>query len=117
MQNTRPEGRNGSLDRHTYHAVEGLARLGPYSFLTDGAVGAQEEDNLRHLIANLGDDASREHIVPYSYDKTLSYCLRYADRAWETGFRSLVVLGGDTTVGERRGVPHGSDLRQLIRTR
>lgn len=48
---------------------------------------------------------------------TLSYCLRYADRAWETGFRSLVVLGGDTTVGERRGVPHGSDLRQLIRTR
>ena len=54
----------------TYHAVEGLARLGPYSFLTDGAVGAQEEDNLRHLIANLGDDVSREHIVPYSYDKT-----------------------------------------------
>ena len=37
----------------TYHAVEGLARLGTYSFLTDGAVGAQKVDNLRHLIANL----------------------------------------------------------------
>ena len=102
----------------TYHAVEGLARLGTYSFLTDGAVGAQEEDNLRHLIANLGDDVSREHIVPFLTTKhTLSYCLRYADRAWETDFRSLVVLGGDTTVGAPRVVPHGSDLRQLIRTR
>lgn len=32
-------------------------------------------------------------------------------------FRSLVVLGGDTTVGLPRVVPHGSDLRQLIRAR
>lgn len=37
----------------TYHAVEGLTRLGTYSFLTDGTVGEQEEDNLRHLISNL----------------------------------------------------------------
>ena len=60
----------------TYHAVEGLARLGTYSFLTDGAVGAQKEDNLRHLIANLGKDVSREHIVPFLTTKhTLSYCL------------------------------------------
>ena len=102
----------------TYHAVEGLARLGTYSFLTDGAVGQQEEDNLRHLIANLGDDVPRKHIVPFLTTKhSLSYCLRYADRAWETGFRSLVVLGGDTTVGAPRVVPHGADLRQLIRTR
>ena len=102
----------------TYHAVEGLARLGTYSFLTDGAVGQQEEDNLRHLIANLGDDVPRKHIVPFLTTKhSLSYCLRYADRAWETGFRSLVVLGGDTTVGAPRVVPHGADLRQIIRTR
>jgi len=102
----------------TYHAIEGLARLGTYSFLTDGAVGKQEEDNLRHLIANLGDDISREQIVPFLTTKhTLNHCLQYADRAWETGFRSLVVLGGDTTVGTPRVVPHGSDLRQLIRKR
>ena len=102
----------------TYHAVEGLARLGTYSFLTDGAVGEQEEDNLRHLIANLGNDVPRKHIVPFLTTKhTLNYCLRYADRAWETGFQSLVVLGGDTTVGAPRVVPHGADLRQLIRTR
>ena len=101
----------------TYHAVEGLARLGTYSFLTDEAVGEQEEDNLRHLIANLGDDVPRKHIVPFLTTKhTLNYCLRYADRAWEAGFRSLVVLGGDTTVGAPRIVPHGADLRQLIRT-
>ena len=61
---------------------------------------------------------SRERIVPFLTTKhTLSYCLQYADRAWEASFRSLVVLGGDTTVGLPRVVPHGSDLRQLIRAR
>ena len=102
----------------TYHAVRGLARLGTFTFLTDGAVGAHEEDNLRHLVANLGGDVPRERIVPFLTTKhTLDYCLDYADRAWDAGFRSLVVLGGDSTVGPPRVVPHGSDLRRLIRAR
>ena len=47
----------------TYHAVEGLARLGTYSFLTDGAVGAQEEDNLRHLIAKTPSFTARARVL------------------------------------------------------
>ncbi len=47
----------------TYHAVRGLARRGLRVFLTDSAVGAAEEDNLRHLVTNLGTDVPRECIV------------------------------------------------------
>ena len=102
----------------TYHAVRGLTRLGTYAFLTDGAVGAREEDALRHLVANLGDDAPRERVVPFLTSKhSLEYCLAYADRAWEHRFRSLVVLGGDTSVGAPRCVAHGWQLRRLIRER
>ena len=102
----------------TYHAVRGLARLGTFTFLTDGAVGTNEEDNLRHLVANLGDNMPRDRVVPFLTTKhTLDYCLNYADRAWHAGFQSLVVLGGDSTVGPPRIVPHGSDLRRLVRAR
>ena len=102
----------------TYHAVRGLARLGTLAFLTDSAVGAREEDNLRHLVANLGDDVPRERVVPFLTTKhPLDYCLAYADRAWEHRFRSLVVLGGDTAVGPPRCVGHGWQLRRLIRAR
>ncbi len=102
----------------TYHAVRGLTRQGTYAFLTDGAVGTREEDNLRHLVANLGDDAPRDHVVPFLTSKhPLPYCLAYADRAWEHGFRSLVVLGGDRSVGPPRSVAHGWELRQRIRSR
>ena len=38
----------------TYHAVRALTRRDTFVCLTDSAVGAQEEDNLRHLVANLG---------------------------------------------------------------
>lgn len=102
----------------TYHAVRGLTREGTYTFLTDGAVGTREEDNLRHLVANLGDDAPRDHVVPFLTAKhPLPYCLAYADRAWEHGFRSLVVLGGDRSVGPPRSVAHGWELRRRIRSR
>ena len=88
----------------TYHAVRRLTRDGTFVFLTDNAVGAQEEDNLRHLVTNLGRDVPRERIVPFLTSKhTLEYCLSYAERAQQHGFPALVVLGGDKARGHRRG--------------
>lgn len=102
----------------TYHAVRRLVRHGHYVCLTDSAVGAQEEDNLRHLVLNLGDDVDRERIVPFLTSKhTLDYCLTYADRAQQHGFPSLVVLGGDQSVGVPRCVAHAWELRAAIRAR
>ena len=49
----------------TYHAVRGLTRAGTFVFLTDSAVGMKEEDNLRHLVINLGSDVPRSHVVPF----------------------------------------------------
>ena len=96
----------------TYHAVRRLTRQGTYVFLTDSAVGAQEEDNLRHLVTNLGTDVPRERIVPFLTSKhTLEYCLSYADRAHQSGFPALVVLGGDKSVGAPRSVEHAWQLR------
>src|ERR1700736_6571131 len=89
----------------TYHAVRRLTRQGTFVFLTDSAVGAQEEDNLRHLITNLGSDVPRARIVPFLTSKhSLDYCLSYADRARQNGFQALVVLGGDKQVGTPRAV-------------
>jgi hypothetical protein len=100
----------------TYHAVRGLVRGGTFVFLTDSAVGAREEHNLRHLVMNLGTDVPRSHVVPFLTSKhTLDFCLRYAERAWQEGFPSLVVLGGDRTVGPPRCVEHAWQLREQIR--
>ena len=102
----------------TYHAVRRLTRDDTYVFLTDGAVGQREEHNLRHLVANLGNDAPRERVVPFLTAKhSLDYCLEYADRAWEHGFTSLVVLGGDTSLGPDRCAARSWQLRQAIRAR
>jgi len=102
----------------TYHSVRRLVRHGHHVCLTDSAVGAQEEDNLRHLVLNLGDDVPRDHVVPFLTAKhTLQYCLNYADRAQLHGFPSLVVLGGDKTVGTPRSVEHAWELRGAIRAR
>src|SRR4026208_853137 len=79
------EGMDAWID--TYHAVRRLTREGTYVFLTDNAVGANEEDNLRHLITNLGTDVPRQRIVPFLTSKhSLDYCLSYADRAQQSGF-------------------------------
>jgi hypothetical protein len=100
----------------TYHAVRRLTRAGRFVFLTDSAVGSQEEDNLRHLVINLGGDAPRSHVVPFLTSKhTLEYCLAYADRARQHGFPALVVLGGDRTVGPPRCLEHAWQLRERIR--
>src|SRR5215471_2488103 len=109
------EGMDAWID--TYHAVHRLTRQGTYVFLTDSAVGAQEEDNLRHLVTNLGTDVPREKIVPFLTSKhSLEFCLSYAERAQQHGFPSLVVLGGDKTVGPPRSVEHAWQLRALLRS-
>src|SRR5262245_12369297 len=60
----------------TYHAVRGLTRDGTFVFLTDSAVGMREEDNLRHLVINLGSDVARSRVVPFLTCKhTAEYCL------------------------------------------
>jgi 5,10-methylenetetrahydrofolate reductase len=100
----------------TYHAVKSLTRDGTFVFLTDSAVGLKEEDNLRHLVSNLGSDVPRSSIAPFLTTKhTLAHCLVYADRAYQSGFEALVVLGGDKSVGPPRCVEHAWQLREHIR--
>ena len=100
----------------THHAVRSLVKDDKFVFLTDSAVGAREEHNLRHLVINLGQDVPRDHVVPFLTTKhSLNFCLDYAERAWQEGFRSLVVLGGDKSVGPPRCVAHAWELREKIR--
>ena len=102
----------------TYHAVRSLTRTGTYVFLTDSAVGMKEEDNLRHLVINVGPGVAQSGVVPFLTCKhPLDYCLRYADRAHQHGFDALVVLGGDKSVGPPRCVEHAWQLREQIRQR
>jgi hypothetical protein len=106
-------GRDAWIDTH--HAVRGLVRGGTFVFLTDSAVGAREEHTLRHLVSNLGHDVQRSHVVPFLTSKhTLEFCLGYAERAAHEAFPSLVVLGGDRSVGMRRCVEHAWQLRRAI---
>jgi 5,10-methylenetetrahydrofolate reductase len=108
------EGMDAWID--TYHAIRRLSRQQVPVFLTDSAVGTQEENNLRHLIANLGRELPRDLVVPFLTSKhSLNFCLSYASQARQHGFRSLVVLGGDKAVGRPRCVEHAWDLRQEIR--
>jgi hypothetical protein len=110
------EGMDAWIDM--YHAVRSLTRQDVRVFLTDSAVGTQEENNLRHLVTNLGSDVVRERIVPFLTSKhSLEYCLTYAEQAWQHGFPSLVVLGGDRTIGRPRCVEHAWRLREEIRAR
>ena len=111
---TTAEGMDAWID--TYHAVQRLTRQGTFVFLTDSAVGAPEEDNLRHLVTNLGNDVPRERIVPFLTSKhSIEYCLSYADRAHQNGFPALVILGGDKSIGAPRSVEHAWQLREMLR--
>ena len=110
------EGMDAWID--TYHSVRSLARRDVRVFLTDSAVGTQEENNLRHLVTNLGRDVARDHVIPFLTSKhSIEFCLSYAEQAWQHGFPSLVVLGGDRNVGRRRCVEHAWQLRERIRAR
>src|SRR5437762_10745688 len=57
------EGMDAWID--IYHAVRQLTRHDTFVFLTDSAVGEREEDNLRHLVTNLGQDVPRSRIVQF----------------------------------------------------
>jgi hypothetical protein len=110
------EGMDAWIDM--YHAVRTVTRQGFRVFLTDSAVGTQEENNLRHLVTNLGVDVARSHVVPFLTTKhSLEFCLSYAEQAWQHGFPALVVLGGDTMLGRSRCVEHAWELRREIRRR
>ena len=110
------EGMDAWIDM--YHAIRSLTRRDVRVFLTDSAVGTQEENNLRHLVTNLGRDIAHDHIVPFLTSKhSLEFCLSYAEQAWQHGFASLVVLGGDKSVGRARCVEHAWQLREQIRAR
>jgi 5,10-methylenetetrahydrofolate reductase len=110
------EGMDAWID--TYHAVRSLTRQGIRVFLTDSAVGTQEENNLRHLVTNLGRDVPRSRVVPFLTSKhSLDFCVSYAEQAAQHGFDSLVVLGGDKTIGRPRCVEHAAELRAVIRRR
>ena len=101
----------------TYHAVSGFVRDAARSCSSPTAPSARsEENNLRHLVINLGSDVPRDHVVPFLTTKhSMEFCLAYAERAWQEGFSSLVVLGGDRTVGPPRCVAHAWQLREAIR--
>ncbi len=102
----------------TYHAIRGLVRQDVSVMVTDSAVGAQEENNLRHLVANLGADVPRSRVVPFLTTKhSIEFCLAYADQVVDYGFPALVVLGGDKHVGRARSVEHAWQLRRLVRER
>lgn len=110
------EGIDAWID--TYHAIRSLARQAVRVMITDSAVGAQEENNLRHLVLNLGPEVARTHVVPFLTTKhSVDFCLGYVDQAVHHGFPSLVVLGGDKHVGRARCVDHAWQLRALIRQR
>jgi hypothetical protein len=110
------EGMDAWIDM--YHSVRSLARRDVRVFLTDSAVGTQEENNLRHLVTNLGRDVARDHVIPFLTSKhSLEFCLSYAEQAWQHGFPALVVLGGDKSVGRPRCLEHAWQLREQIRAR
>ncbi|MDP6946819.1 MAG: hypothetical protein QF464_21900, partial [Myxococcota bacterium] len=101
-----------------HSSVRRLLALGTPMLLTDGAVGAAEEENLHHLVTNLDPEAPRGLVCPFLTTKhTLEYCEWYAARALDAGCDTLTVLGGDKHVGAPRCVPHGYVLRQHLRSR
>ena len=100
------------------HFIRKVTSLHRFVFMTDGSTGRREEQNLRHVIINLGTEVDYSLIVPILTAKhPLDYCLNFAEKAYELGFRSLVVLGGDRFDGVPRCVEHGYELRKMIRER
>ena len=99
-----------------YHSVRRLARSGTFVLLTDDAAGDPEEESLAHLAANLGSAADLETVVPFLTCKhPLAYCRLFARRAAGLGVAGVAVVGGDHSVGPARCVPHGKDLRAILR--
>jgi hypothetical protein len=94
----------------TYHAIRGLTRRDLFVCLTDSAVGSQEEDNLRHLVTNLGDAVDRRRIVPFLTSKH-SLPPRCVPHAWQLreairGRQPDLALGGWAN-------PHADPVEQV----
>ncbi len=110
------EGMGAWIDLH--HSLRRLTRQDLFVFLTDNAVGAEEEESLAHVGANVGADVDLRRIVPILTCKhALDYCTMFASRAVSEGFDSMTVLGGDVGVGPPRCLPHARDLRELLGAR
>lgn len=104
------------IDLH--HTIRRLAADDASVFLTDNAVGEEEEENLRHLTTNLAGEVESSRMVPFlTCQHSLRYCLNYAQRAASAGLEALTVLGGDESVGPPRCVDHAYVLRKMIRER
>ncbi len=102
------------IDMH--HAVQRLARQDTFILLTDDAAGDREEESLAHLAANLGGSAELGAVVPFLTCKhPVEYCRMFARRASGLGVAAVAVVGGDHSVGPERCVPHGQDLRRILR--
>ena len=102
------------IDMH--HSVRRLARDGTFVLLTDDAAGDPEEESLAHLAANLGGTAELATVVPFLTCKhPLEYCRLFARRAVGLGVAGIAVVGGDHSIGPERCVPHGKDLRAILR--
>ncbi len=98
-----------------YQDVRALSRGDSAVFITDNAVGAGEEENLSHLLKNVGGHVSPDLIVPFlTLKHSHEYCLNYARRARRAGFPGLVILGGDAHDGVPRCLPHSWQLREQI---
>ena len=111
--------RGGAMDTwiDLSHSIRRVADRGAPLFLTDSAVGQEEEENLQHLAANLAGEVDPGRIVPFLTCKhRLDYCLVYAQRARARGVHALTVVGGDPG-GAPRCVPHAYLLRAEIRRR
>ena len=109
-----PRGMDVWIDM--YHAVRRLARNGIFVLLTDDAAGDPEEESVAHLATNLGSGADLETVVPFLTCKhPLEYCRLFARRAAGLGVAGVAVVGGDHSVGPGRCVPHGKDLRAILR--
>lgn len=101
-----------------YQAVRRLSTTDSAIFLTDNAIGSAEEENLGHLVRNLGADARRDRVVPMlTLKHPLPYCERFAARAREFGFPAVVCLGGDRQDGIPRCLDHAWQLRAIFRER
>ena len=102
------------IDMH--HAVQRLARDDTLVLLTDDAVGSAEEESLAHLSANLGRSAEPRNVLPFlTCNHPLDYCRLFVRRAVELGVAGVTVVGGDPSPEVERCVPHGKDLRRVLR--
>ncbi|MGI9628738.1 MAG: hypothetical protein ACR2QM_18025 [Longimicrobiales bacterium] len=102
------------IDMH--HGIRRLAGQDTLVFLTDDAVGDTEEESLAHISANVEAGRGLETVVPFLTCKhSVEYCRLFARRAAALGVAGITVVGGDRAVGPPRSVPHGSDLRKILR--